>query len=286
MSTSPTYPDVAIPPGQEIGLNVQAASPPISAYAGKDDTLFILTSVASGSPLITVAARLLMPDGTVKPNVWSFTPNTQRAALYTPITLPECFILSLSITCILTGTTRPVYAQALLFRGQTGGTGAAQVLCSGYLTQNVALSWPSGYNTDNVNCVGSIRSITGTTPAAGANISESVPANAKWRFIAMTFTLVTSVAVANRVVLVQFGAAGLPFVNCGPSTVQAASISNPYMVGAGLLNLPASSLVINIAVPLSILLTAGQTITTAVANIQAADQLSAPQYEVEEWLIP
>lgn len=285
---TPTYvTDAAVAsPSAEIGLNVQDSTPPIAAYVGKDDSLQIMTACSQGPPLVIVVARTLMPDGSVMPNIWRFTPNLQRTALYTTIPLPECFILSISVQILLTNSGRSVFAAALLFRGGDISSNVAQVLCEGYVSNNQPLSWPTGVNSDSQNCVGNIRSITGTLPAAGANISETVPVGAKWRPISFQFTLTCAVAVANRFIILTLDDGTNIFgtfpVNLAVTASQVFTAT--FFTGSG--SVTATVLEANISVFLGVLLPSGYRMRTAVSGLQAGDQLSAPQYLVEEWLIP
>lgn len=273
-------------PSAEIGLNVENASPPINAYVGKDDSLQIMVSCSQGPPLVIVVARTLMPDGTVKPNIWRFTPNLQRTGQYTQIPLPECFILSLSVQILLTGSGRSVFIAAMLFRGGDLSSNAAQVLCEGYVSPNTPLSWPVGFNTDNQNCVGNIRSITGTTPAAGANISETVPVGAKWRPIGLQFTLTCAVAVASRFMVITLDDGTNVFASLVNSTALTASQVGTFFVLANNSSQAVANFFFNCGGFQGFLLNNGYRIRTAVIGLQAGDQLSAPQYLVEEWLIP
>lgn len=279
--------DVAVAsPSAEIGLNVQNASPPIAAYVGKDDLLQIMTACSQGPPLVIVIARTLMPDGTVKPNIWPFTPNLQRTALYTQIPLPECFILSISVQILLTNSGRSVFAAALLFRGGNTSSNVAQVLCEGYVSPNQPLSWPTGVNTDSQNCVGNIRSITGTLPAAGANISETVPVGAKWRPISFQFTFTAAVAVANRDIVLTIDDGTNVFATIASNTaITAGQVITVAVLTSAFTNAPTANVFV-LGNFLGLLLPSGYRIRTVVQNLQAADQLSAPQYLVEEWLIP
>jgi len=74
-----------------------------------------------------------------------------------------------------------------------------QRLSSGYLTDSKTMSWPPGHYESFTDGPGLIRTVIGTKPAAGAEISEAVPSNAKWKLKAIRIVLTTDATAANRI---------------------------------------------------------------------------------------
>jgi len=157
-------------------------------------------------------------------------------------------------------------------------------LLAGYIYDGHRLTWPPGFFEGMTEGPGLLRSITGTNPAAGAEISEAVPTNARWRIKSLIFTLVTDGTVANRLVkiVIDDGANALSKGSCG--NYQTASQTYVYTGGAGLYP---SSLLIgywNIVLPEMPILFQGWRIRTETDTIQAGDNYGAPQLLVEEWI--
>ena len=273
-------------PGQQVHLDIQHASPPTQAYMNKDDQLYIMTSSAFTNVTVFVSMRLLMPDGRVVPSQLAIPAPATRSASYTFIPMPECFILSIAIQANVTGRIGGVFVQAIISRGTAYQGPIGVVLCSGYPTSNMGISWPSGQSTNNRDTAGYIRSITGTLPAAGANISETVPNNAKWDPISFMFTLTTSATVAARDVVITLDDGTNVFCTAIQVGTQAANTTVTYTALSNATNGTIANGVATLELFTGVLLLPGYRINTAVQNLQAGDQLSAPQYLVEEWLLP
>jgi len=272
--------------GKLIGLDTKHSTPPVNAYVSVDDQLLIFMSATQANIAVTVNARLLLPDGTIVPNTWNFNTNAFRSGVSFAAALPECFILSMVVTANVNSGGRSVYVTVTLARPPIGNSVQNQVLMQGYASLQIPLSWPNGVNQTNLDCVGNIRSITGSTPAAGANISETVPNNARWLLRAFTFSITNSATVANRVPLLQFTDGTNVFAVCGANSALTANQTILASYTWGVPNQLPNATVLVTALSEFLFLSAGFKIQTAVANLQAGDQLTAPQYLVEEWLCP
>ena len=131
---------------------------------------------------------------------------------------------------------------------------------------------------------GTLRSITGSTPAAGAEISETVPANTRWRLLSFRTQIVTAVAVASREPRLILDDGVNEFYRVDNGANIAASLTT-VLVWAPSVPISAGIATDQIApIPGDTWLGAGYRIRTLTAAIQAADQYSAPQYEVLEWI--
>lgn len=273
-------------PSTEIGLNVQDSTPPVQAYLGKDDTLWIMTASAFPNIVVTVSARLLMPDGTIKPNQWSFAAQNLRNGFFTPIVMPECFILSLSITANVAQASRGFFGQAIISRGLPTLGVAAQVLCSGYITSSMPISWPSGVSTNSLDTRGNIRSILNGAGAAGGELSITVPTNALWRPVSVLVFFSTSAAVANRTPSLIFDDGANAFAQMENQVIVTASQTVGCMWAADMSNKSAISQVSNMGMPGPIYLPNFFRIRTFTFGIQGGDQYTSSQLLVEEWLLP
>ncbi|MBA7545413.1 hypothetical protein ES705_37781 [subsurface metagenome] len=132
---------------------------------------------------------------------------------------------------------------------------------------------------------GRIRSITGTDPAAGAEISETVPDRRRWRILAVRFSLTADATVADRVVHLTIDDGTNVIADICVTTAHAASITKVYNFsnfGSTQLN-PTTCLYIPLP-PLPLM--EGYHITTVTELMEAGDDFSAPQILVEEWIDP
>ncbi|MBA7633910.1 hypothetical protein ES703_41481 [subsurface metagenome] len=140
--------------------------------------------------------------------------------------------------------------------------------------------------TPTINSVhGRILSITGTDPAAGVDISETVPSRRRWRILALYFTLVTSATEANRYARLLITDGTNVLYEFVPPTPQTAGGTNHYSFS----HFPTSESIGygRRAYPLPpLMLTSGYKIQTALLAKEADDNLSAPQLLVEEWIDP
>jgi hypothetical protein len=179
-----------------------------------------------------------------------------------------------------------VFASVKLIRGLSGATILVGALLQGYLTPVQVLAWPGSPLVNSHDGAGAVRVVSGTNPAAGSEISETVPTGARWLLTALAFTLVTDATVALRQpTLLYDGGSATDFFRSGSPGSQTASQTNSYQFAGGM---PLATLVGTIAVlaglPDAHVLLPGHRFRTATANLQAGDDYATPIYVVREWL--
>ncbi len=131
---------------------------------------------------------------------------------------------------------------------------------------------------------GAVRSITGTDQAANTEVSETVPANTRWRIRAFRVALATDVNVANRIVNLQVDDGATVYYVAQANENQPASVTYNYSFGLGGANkVFLTQANDQITLP-DLLLLGGHKITTSTGNRQVGDNFAAPQYVVEEWI--
>lgn len=254
-------------------------------YFSGEDGLRLTSFNSVAGVQLALEGRFLTLEGRVQVFQCFQVPNTDRTPLSTSFPMGEGWLLDVQVRA---SAASPRRGQTFVSVGVVRGLTAAQVslstLLQGYVTDTSPLAWPGSLLEAMASGPGVLRSITGTDPAAGAEISETVPANARWRLQAIQFTFVTGAAVANREVGLTFDDGATVFAH----------------VASGLTHVAATSIVYS-AWPLAprtsgaqdatrsftfppALLPGGFRLNTVTTNFQAADDYGAPQCLVEEWI--
>jgi len=193
----------------------------------------------------------------------------------------------LNLSCYATGS--PLIGQVFvivqILRGLTGATFLVGTLLQGYVTTTQTLGWPGSPIATSIEGGGVIKAITGTTPAAGAEVSETVPTGARWELLSFTGQLTTSAAAGARlpnlkllqggIVVVQSAAVASVGPSSGATWVWEQGMPLAAAVAAGV-NVSG----LNIRLPLL----AGSMIVTTTAALAAGDQWGSVFYTVREWL--
>lgn len=159
-------------------------------------------------------------------------------------------------------------------------------LFADYVTDTVAPAYPNGRVSSSIEGPGLIRSITGTDPAAGVEISESVPTGALWQLLGLSFTFIADATVASRETHTVIDDGTTILYQSGPSALVAASGASRFSL-SGLQAFSSSSSLR--ALPFNspnFKLLAGYRIRTSTVNLQAGDNYATPQLLVEEWINP
>jgi hypothetical protein len=235
--------------------------------------------------VLTVVGRLLDADGKLSTFEFGHTPNTDRSKAESTYTLTAARLIDVAVTPKSGSPYRGhCYVTLGLARRTAPTTEYYQDLAKGYITAAGGLIWPGGPYLDSVEGPGLLRSVTGTNPAAGAEVSETVPTNARWRVRALRASLVTDATVATRTVnfIVDDGATTL--LNFPGVTTQAASLTRAYNVAEYGFQPSAVGTDIFFYIPFLVRLLQGWRIRTSTTNLQAGDDWGAPQMEVEEWI--
>jgi hypothetical protein len=283
---TPVQGDTNVPSyGSLVSLDPQGATPPLETYIKANDSLEVVAFNAVANLIVTVSARMLLPDGSIVQNKWPFTPASDRSSSVAFFPLTEGFLLSLQVTGSSGSNSFRTYVQVRLVQGAAANATVGWILVCGYISPQRLLSWPPGILENNTDGQGSIFTITGTTPGAGAEISEVVPAHARWKLLAFRFQLTTAVTVATRQAdLVMDDGANI-FAEVIPGTTQAASLVQIYNYLPNVNVQPVANGIVNAPIPNDVFLSSGFRIRTHTFNLQAGDQYTAPQYVVQEWLV-
>ncbi len=250
-----------------------------------DESLVVRLYNSLASATFKVVARVLDSSGVLRVVEQTLTTTSDRTQQVTRLRIPSGYLVSAAVIATAQ-TPRRGQAWAVISLESTMPDGdlALMPLAQGYVTADSALLWPGRGYGDSVEGPGILLSVAGTNPAAGAEITETVPANARWYLRALRATLVTDATVATRTVnfIIDDGTTTLVLLASAPT--QAASLTYNYNVryagfSSGLIGTDNF-----IPSPFELVLFQGWRFRTSTTNLQAGDNWGAPQMEVEEWI--
>lgn len=256
-------------------------------YLTGEDALKLSVMNAAAGVTVKVSGRFLPADGGRPVPFTSFlVPATDRSLSTLVVPLAEGWLLNaqalVSGGSPMTGQT---FAMLSLARGVTSVAEDLFTLAAGYVTARQRLSYPGSPVQNSVDGAGALRMINGTTPAAGAEVFETVPTGARWQLLYFKLQLATSAVVANRGVTLNFDDGTNFYFVATQGTTQAASSTTSLYWAHGFPNVVSANESNRLqGLPTNALLPAGHRIFTSTAFIDVADQFSSVRYVVREWM--
>jgi hypothetical protein len=259
---------------------------PLQFLTTEDDNLRVVSLNAKAGVTIAIQGRRLNPDGKAVPFTYVHTPNTDRTAKTTDFKFGAGAVLNLTVFVSggapMLGQT---YVLLQLIRGLSGATIVIGTLLGGYVTATQALGFPGSPIQSSIEGGGYARQLTGTTPAAGAEVNETVPTGARWRLNYFQAFLTASAAPATRAPRLSFNT-GSPALIHLPTTGTIPAAGSHYFGWAegSAFDSDHSSNVSSGSLPSAAILVAGQVIATNTEGLQVGDQWSLVTYGVQEFL--
>jgi hypothetical protein len=253
-------------------------------YLQPNDFLGFTIFTNQSPQTLQLTYRFLTPQGEVKQGTSIF--NTAGAINTFNFTLGECWLISFGLQRTSGGNQSVItFAQALIVRDQFTATGQNiyGIVWQGFINGVTGNGWPGTQAKELSDGPGVIRTIVGTVPAAGADISETVPAFRRWTLLALRATLTTSATVANRSPTAVYDDGANIFFKGATFFNQPASTATPYSFFPSLINASVAFGDQPIATLMPIPLRGGFRIRTSTFLIQVGDQWTAPIYEFLEW---
>jgi hypothetical protein len=252
---------------------------------GQDNLRLTAVGAVAGLTL-TASVRTLNQVGRVQRQVLTMAVGSTRVVQTADFPIGDGYLLDVTVRATAgTPTIGQCYVLVDLVIGASGERQKLTTLAEGYVTATTPVYAPGAVDTDSLEGAGAVRTITGTTPGAGVEITETVPTGARWLLQTFKYQLVTSATVATRqsALLLDDGANILAFT--GGDTAQAASGTFVYSYAAGYspFGAPATN-AIGRSWPSPMFMAAGYRLRTQTASIQVGDQYSLIQYSVREWL--
>lgn len=264
----------------------RAIASPLQFFTTGEDNLRIISVNTLAGVRLKLQGRRLTDAGKLEPFAYDHTPNSDRTVATDDYPLGIGAVMNLS--CFATGGT-PKIGQTFVIVQIIRGLGAAAIvlgtLLQGYVTSTQGLGWPGSPIQTSTEGPGYTRIITGTDPAAGANVSETVPTGARWQLLALEVEFDTDATVIDRTVFLDFVFGGGILFRAAPPLTIPASMGAQCSWGAGVAAVgQAAYATFQGSTPAPLILPAGTIIRTGVGNGQAGDNFRAPTYTVQEWL--
>lgn len=282
-----------MPPTSNDPQSFVPSFPPLAAFGGSplyvtgEDALCATVFNGAAGVTVTITGRML-EFGQTRPSPFTQTliPATDRSASAVRFSLGDGWLLNAQVIVSAgTPSVGQTFARLSLVRGLTANAVDQFTLAADYVTAKMPLSYPGSGVLRATEGAGALRSITGSVPAAGAEVSESVPTGARWELIAFRATLTSSATVATRVPQLSLDDGTTLLCRIAQTASIPASASAPFAWVRGALLAPtAGGNDLVQGAPLGFYLGAGYRLRTVTAGIQAADQWSATQYLVREWI--
>lgn len=131
---------------------------------------------------------------------------------------------------------------------------------------------------------GALRSVAGTNPAVGAEISEAIPTNARWLMRGVKFELDTTAGGSDRRVSLVFNDGTNNLTRMAYNAIHAASNNIEYHFIAGYPSTATEAVVRMCFLPEDLMFLQSWLLTTLTTNMAAQDDYLAPRLTVEEWI--
>lgn len=272
-------------PGPGVSFARRNIQPPAQLYLTRDDKLVVNAFNSSAETQLGVAGRILTPEGVIVPFLHrlALNPNVTQTQIW--ITVDEGFLLNVFAAAVNFVTRRgQLYVQVYIARGSELSPIPTAVLIEDYVDTLYGATWPGGTIRSPVDGLGMVRSIAGTNPAAGAEVSETVPTGRRWLLHSVRLTLVTDATATNRRVNVVIDDGVNTIMRIPSPTAQSANTTINYsFVNVGHAGFQGDS-ELCIHAPWPLWLLEDWRIRTLTDNMGAGDNYAAPQLAVEELL--
>lgn len=251
----------------------------------RDTNLRIESFNSLAGVTLTIVARMIATGDEPSIAVYTHTPNTDRTIKTSDFVLPEGWLLSLMVYASAGAPRRgQCFVRASLIEGFTGATINTATLLQGYVQDTTARAWPGSPIEASCDGAGYVRTIVGTNPAAGLEISETVPTNARWELRTFIAQLVASAAAANRRPTLLFDDGANVFWRVNSNVNQVAGETSIYQAAIGAPFATLDARVYALPLPARLPLMGGYRVRSSTAAIDVGDDYAAPIYEVEEWI--
>jgi len=269
----------------QVGFELEHVTPPSNVYVRQEECLNVAcTNSDPNVSSFTVRGRLLRAsDGKVIQFETTALIGSASIPTGVVVRMVEGYLLGVQVVPNTNPRRGRFYASvSLSFDSPT--TPSIQNLIADYFSFTHAPTWPGGEYISPVESAGWSQSLQVGNPAAGADWSTTVPTHQRWRLQSIVATLVTAVAVANRIptFIIDDGVNILWQVDA--IVAEVASTTKVYALAPGQTAAAGAGNTVSLPLPGPQFLTPGWRVRASTAAIQAADQWSAISLNIETWV--
>jgi hypothetical protein len=268
----------------ELELNAGSAPSGASLFLNADTHVRVTAWEADVGTTLVITSLLWHPVLGLQKSRETLTPTPDRVASVKAIPMGIGWLVSLQVAGDGVAKRGQCYVRVELTNGFAATGESLATIIQGNLGTKSALSYPGGPQASALDGPGNLRFVTIANPAPGAEFTQTVPTDARWKILAIGFTFTASVAVANRSFTVLFRKSGVTLYEVGTGIVITASQAPRYRLAAGVPFLTVDTLAYTLPLPTDFFLTGLSQILSITANIQAGDDYTAPLLLVEEWI--
>lgn len=272
---------------QYINLAKVGVQPATDRWVDSNDRLYVGIWNSAASPVVILKGLILHKNGSKSEINHRMVPTTDRIRTDFYFPLNSGYLQYLTIFPDMTTFRGQTFVQVAISRAPDQLQNRNALMIQNYLQTDNALGWPGSRIQDSVEGPGFLRVISGTNPAAGVEVSETVPTNARWRLISIFNPFVTDATAADR----------RPEMQLIDDVASAYWISREHDAHTASTNIryhwakdyeyfaaaSATGIRMHDTLPESIL-SENDSFATTTRNFQAGDDWTAPVYFVEEWI--
>ena len=255
-------------------------------FTGEDNLRLMIINSQPGVTVTLDGRATSLTDSTPTPFVQSFTPTSDRSANQFDFAFGPGFLLNCSLIVTvgnpLVGQT---YVMLQVIRGISGARLVVGCLLAGYITAMQHIAYPGSPIESSTAGEPYVRNVSGTLPAKGVEIAETVPTGARWELLAHQITFQASGVVATR----------RPYWRNTSGSARKSLTGGIVGITAGQAwalcwapNLPVAidtvGLVANGPTMQRPILLAGDVFGTQTLSLDPGDQYTVNEYAVREWL--
>jgi len=279
LGPGPHPPDI-----RRLNILTEGLQPPTALWVTPDDLLIAGIRNSIAGVKVAVNGRLWLAGGEFANVGFTATPDTARALQFFQTPLQYGYLVSAAAyatgtlpsrgqTLVNLQVARPPFSAFLIY----------WYLAQDYLTSGNAVYWPGGRTIAGIEGPGVLYGVAVTTPAAGADWSQTVPTAARWRIRGVRATFATSAAVGGRYPRLQVDGGGATLYRVTTNISFGASATTSMNWGV-----PGATAEFTSpfdewrALPLDLTLSGGQVLSSVTQGLAAGDQWSAITVYVEE----
>lgn len=263
-------------PWPELLFKHRGVQPPSALYVTQDDFLRVSVFTTTSTSGLTLGLRIMGADGQVRREEESLDGVSVSTLTTKTFGLREGFLLGVAVSNLGGGLADGACFVSVGLQFGSGTRAPYQILAQDYVTNLFSVEWPAAAVRTQPTSTKAARplSIQITNPAAGAELTYTVPANKYYLLKSTYFTLVSSAVAGSRAPLIVIDDGSHRVFRGDTQFVQAPSTTVAYGGGSGIID-PTTNANANCAMvplPTDIVLGPGWRFLTQTLNLDVGDQ--------------